>query len=47
MAKKGRPKKNTNSNFRVDIELVKMKDKEFDPNLFVPMKSIVCFRRNE
>ena len=39
MAKKGRPKKNTNSNFRVDIELVKMKDKEFDPNLFVPMKT--------
>ena len=41
MAKRGRPTKvkQINSNFKVDLNLVKMKDVTFNDDLFIPMKT--------
>ena len=42
MAKRGRPNKTTtklNPNFKVDLNLVKMKDVKFNDDLFIPMKT--------
>mgnify|MGYP003640520450 FL=1 len=41
MAKRGRPAKSpkTSTNLRVNIELVKMRDRNFDEGLFIPIKT--------